>query len=165
MRMKAPRLAVKEVILLPPFLLISLNAESVTIWKDVNGVMNADPKDFKDAACIPELSYQEVIEMAYYGAQVIHPKTIKPLQNKNIPLYVRSFLDLRLTGTVITKKSALSLPPMIVYKKNQVLITLQSTDFSFVEGKPTNFLNEILEKENVKPNLTQNTAISLDDMY
>ena len=69
-----------------------LDAESVTIWKDVNGIMNADPKDFKDAISIPELSYKEVIEMAYYGAKVIHPKTIKPLQNKNIPLYVKSFL-------------------------------------------------------------------------
>jgi aspartate kinase len=138
-----------------------LDAENVTIWKDVNGVMNADPKDFKEAVTIEELSYKEVIEMAYYGAQVIHPKTIKPLQNKNIPLFARSFLDLRLSGTVITAKSSGSLPPMIVYKRNQVLITLQSTDFSFVEGKPTNFLNEILERDNVKPNLTQNTAISL----
>lgn len=138
-----------------------LNAESVTIWKDVNGVMNADPKDFKEAITIPELSYKEVIEMAYYGAQVIHPKTIKPLQNKNIPLFVRSFLDLRLTGTVITKKSGTQLPPMIVYKRRQVLLSLQTIDFSFVEGKPINFLNDILNKVKVKPNLTQNTAISL----
>jgi len=138
-----------------------LDAESVTIWKDVNGVMNADPKEFKEAVTIEELSYKEVIEMAYYGAQVIHPKTIKPLQNKNIPLYVRSFLDLRLPGTVITKKSTSQLPPMIVYKRSQVLITLQTTDFSFVEARPTAFLNKILEEVNVKPNLTQNTAISL----
>ncbi len=138
-----------------------LNAESVTIWKDVNGVMNADPKDFEDAVTIDELSYKEVIEMAYYGAQVIHPKTIKPLQNKNIPLFVRSFLGLHLTGTVISKKSAVHLPPMIVNKRSQVLITLQSTDFSFVEGKPINFLNAILNELNIKPNLSQNTAISL----
>lgn len=138
-----------------------LDAESVTIWKDVNGIMNSDPKDFKDAVTIEELSYKEVIEMAYYGAQVIHPKTIKPLQNKNIPLFVRSFLDLRLTGTVISETSGDHLPPMIVNKKNQVLITLQSSDFSFVEGKPINFLHEILDELNIKPNLTQNTAISL----
>ncbi len=138
-----------------------LDAESVTIWKDVNGVMNGDPKDFEDAVSIPELSYKEVIEMAYYGAQVIHPKTIKPLQNKNIPLFVRSFLDVRLTGTVISKKSGAQLPPMIVYKRTQVLISLQTIDFSFVEGKPTNFLYQVLDKVNVKPNLTQNTAISL----
>lgn len=138
-----------------------LDTDSVTIWKDVNGVMNADPKDFGDAVSIPQLSYKEAIEMAYYGAQVIHPKTIKPLQNKNIPLFVRSFLDLRLQGTVITSNSGIQLPPMIVYKRNQVLISLQTIDFSFVEGKPAGFLNEILNSMNVTPNLTQNTAISL----
>ncbi len=138
-----------------------MNAESVTIWKDVNGVMNADPKDFEEAVTIEELSFQEAIEMAYYGAKIIHPKTIKPLQNKNIPLFVRSFSDLRLTGTVITEKPATMLPPMIVYKRGQVLITLQTIDFSFVEGKPTTFLYDILKELNVRPNLTQNTAISL----
>jgi aspartate kinase len=138
-----------------------LDAESVTIWKDVNGVMNADPKEFADAVTIDELSYKEMIEMAYYGAQVIHPKTIKPLQNKNIPLYVRSFLDLRLPGTVITTKQNHQLPPMIVYKKNQALVTLQTTDFSFIEGKPINGLYELLEDLRIKPNLTQNGAITL----
>ena len=138
-----------------------LNAESVTIWKDVEGVMNADPKDFPDAVTIPELSYKEVIEMAYYGAQVIHPKTIKPLQNKNIPLYVKSFLNQRLSGTVIRSKNSRNLPPIIVYKRNQALITLDSKDFSFVEGAPVNTLYEILNLVKIKPNLTQNTAISL----
>lgn len=138
-----------------------LDAESVTIWKDVDGVMNADPKDFPEAVIIPELSYKEVIEMAYYGAQVIHPKTIKPLQNKNIPLYVKSFLNDQLPGTVISKKPNHHLPPIIVYKRNQALLTLQSLDFSFVEGKPINFLHEILNEIKLKPNLTQNTAISL----
>ena len=138
-----------------------LNAESVTIWKDVKGVMNADPKDFRDAVTIPDLSYKEVIEMAYYGAQVIHPKTIKPLQNKNIPLYVKSFLDTQLPGTIITGKTPHNLPPIIVYKRNQVLITLESKDFSFVEGKPVNTLHEILNRSKIKPNLTQNAAISL----
>jgi aspartate kinase len=123
--------------------------------------MNADPKDFKEAVTIEELSYKEVIEMAYYGAQVIHPKTIKPLQNKDIPMFVRSFLDLRLTGTVISEKSVPVLPPIIVYKRQQVLITLQSNDFSFVEGKPTTFLYDILRELDIRPNLTQNTAISL----
>ena len=120
-----------------------LNAESVTIWKDVEGVMNADPKDLPDAVNIRELSYKEVIEMAYYGAQVIHPKTIKPLQNKNTPLYVKSFLNMQLPGTVITAKNPHHLPPIIVYKRNQVLITLESKDFSFVEGSPVNTLYEI----------------------
>ncbi|HUZ59695.1 MAG TPA: aspartate kinase [Hanamia sp.] len=138
-----------------------LNAESVTIWKDVNGIMNADPKDFKEAITIEELNYKEVIEMAYYGAKVIHPKTIKPLQNKNIPLYVKSFIDISLPGTVITKKQNHLLPPIIVYKCSQALITLQSLDYSFVEGKPFQFLNEILNKLRIKPNLTQNVAITL----
>jgi aspartate kinase len=138
-----------------------LNAESVTIWKDVEGVMNADPKDLPEAVNIPELSYKEVIEMAYYGAQVIHPKTIKPLQNKNIPLNVKSFLNVQLPGTVITAKNPHDLLPIIVYKRNQVLITFESKDFSFVEGKPVNTLYEILDEIKIKPNLTQNAAISL----
>lgn len=138
-----------------------LDAESVTIWKDVDGVMNADPKDFKEAVSIPELSYKEVIEMAYYGAQVVHPKTIKPLQNKNIPLYVKSFMSDQLVGTTITSKPSHNLPPIIVYKKGQVLITLQTLNFSFVEGVPVHILNRILEEVKLKPNLTQNTAISL----
>jgi aspartate kinase len=123
--------------------------------------MNADPKEFKEAVGIAELSYKEVIEMAYYGAQVIHPKTIKPLQNKNIPLYVKPFYDLRLSGTVITNNINHYLPPVFVYKHNQALITLETLDFSFVEGKPLHFLNVILEELRIKPNLTQNAAISL----
>jgi len=138
-----------------------LEAESVTIWKDVESVMNADPKDLPEAIPIHELSYKEVIEMAYYGAQVIHPKTIKPLQNKQIPLYVKSFLDPRLPGTVITGKPAHHLPPIIVYKRQQVLMTFETKDFSFVEGTPANTLNEILEINKIRPNLSQNAAISL----
>lgn len=138
-----------------------LNAESVTIWKDVDGVMNADPKDFPAAVNIHDLSYKEVIEMAYYGAQVIHPKTIKPLQNKNIPLYVKCFLDLRIGGTVISAKPPHHLPPIIVYKRNQALMTFESKDFSFAEGEPVNKLYEILNEARIKPNLTQNGAISL----
>ncbi len=138
-----------------------LNAESVTIWKDVEGVMNADPKDFKEAVIIPALSYKEVIEMAYYGAQVIHPKTIKPLQNKKIPLFVKCFINEQLPGTVITKNNPHNLPPIIVYKRKQALITLESKDFSFVEGAPVNTLHEILDKVKMKPNITQNAAITL----
>ncbi|MDP4283707.1 MAG: aspartate kinase [Bacteroidota bacterium] len=138
-----------------------LKAESITIWKDVEGVMNADPKDFKEAVLLENLSYKEAIEMAYYGAQVIHPKTIKPLQNKNIPLYVKSFLDTHISGTAITQKIPHNLPPIIIYKKNQVLITLQSLDFSFVEGLPVTSLHQILDEAKFKPNIIQNTAISL----
>ena len=138
-----------------------LNAESATIWKDVDGVMSGDPREFEDALVLENLSYREVIEMAYYGAQVIHPKTIKPLQNENIPLYVKSFLNPQLPGTLITALQAGNLPPMIVYKRNQALITLESIDFTFVEGEPINKLHRILDSLKLKPNLTQNTAISL----
>ncbi len=138
-----------------------LPAESVTIWKDVEAVMNADPKQMKDAVNIYELSYTEVIEMAYYGAQVIHPKTIKPLQNKSIPLFVKSFIDPQLPGTVISNKTAKNLPPVIVMKENQVLMHFKSKDFSFVEDQPIDDLHQILHETKIKPNLSQNTAISL----
>jgi aspartate kinase len=137
-----------------------LNAESVTIWKDVSSVMNADPKQFEDAAAIAQLSYHEIIEMAYYGAQVIHPKTIKPLQNKNIPLYVKCFLDPGLQGTVIHNKPVHHLPPVIVLKEKQVLMDLHSTDFSFIGEQHVGHLYHLFEKQHIKPNLTQNTAIS-----
>jgi aspartate kinase len=138
-----------------------LNAESQTIWKDVPSVMNADPKQFPDALEIHELNYTEVIEMAYYGAQVIHPKTIKPLQNKSIPLFVKCFLDPSLSGTVIHNKTLKGLPPIIVVKENQVMMELESKDFSFVEEKPIGELFHLFEKLKIKPNLTQNGAISM----
>ena len=138
-----------------------LNAENQTIWKDVNSVMNADPKQFPDAVEIHELSYNEVIEMAYYGAQVIHPKTIKPLQNKGIPLYVKCFLDPSLPGTVIHNNSLKNLPPIIVIKEKQAMIELSSKDFSFVEEKPIADLFHLFEKLKIKPNMTQNAAISM----
>ena len=138
-----------------------LNAKNQTIWKDVPSVMSADPKQFPDATEIHELNYIEVIEMAYYGAQVIHPKTIKPLQNKNIPLYVKCFVDLSLSGTVIHNKALKNLPPIIVIKENQAMIELSSKDFSFVEEKPIADLFHLFEKLKIKPNLTQNAAISM----
>jgi len=144
-----------------------LNAESQTIWKDVSSVMNADPKQFQDAQPITELNYNEVIEMAYYGAQVIHPKTIKPLQNKNIPLYVKCFLDPSLPGTLIHNHPVHHLPPIIVNKEKQALVEMSSKDFSFVGEHHVGTLYHLLEKLKIKPNLTQNTAISficvLDD--
>lgn len=138
-----------------------LEAEDVTIWKDVDAVMNADPKQYPSATIIPALSFSEVVEMAYYGAQVIHPKTIKPLQNKNIPLYVKSFLDPSLPGTSISKNIPKNLPPIIVQKKNQVLIRFKSKDYSFVEDKPVQQLHDLCNQLKMKPNLSQNTAISL----
>ncbi len=138
-----------------------LNAESLTIWKDVEGVMSADPKQFNDASLINELSFTEVIEMAYYGAQVIHPKTIKPLQNKNIPLHVKSFIKPNLKGTIISSKGARALPPIIVVKENQVLLHLHSPDFSFVGEQLISRLYEIFAVVRIQPNLIQTGAISL----
>lgn len=144
-----------------------LDADSQTIWKDVESVMNADPKQFLDALSIPELNYNEVIEMAYYGAQVIHPKTIKPLQNKGIPLFVKCFLDPSLPGTVIHNKPVHNLPPIIVLKEKQALLEMNSRDFSFVGEQHVGHLYHLFEKLHIKPNLTQNGAISflcvLDD--
>jgi aspartate kinase len=138
-----------------------LNAESQTIWKDVQGVMNADPKLYAAAQWIKELSYREVIEMAFYGAQVIHPKTIKPLQNKGIPLLVKSFLDPEAAGTVIQSGNTVQLPPIIVYKKAQALVELSSKDFSFVGEGLTTTVYEIFNQLKWEPNLTQNGAITL----
>jgi len=138
-----------------------LDAESLTIWKDVEAVMNADPKAFPEARPISELNYDEVIEMAYYGAQVIHPKTIKPLQNKDIPLYVKCFLDKDLPGTIIHNKNIRELPPIIVLKQQQVLLHLHSKDFSFVGEKPTGELYQLFSDIKVKPNLMQSGAVSL----
>jgi aspartate kinase len=138
-----------------------LNAESQTIWKDVEGVMNADPKQFPDAQLIGELNYDEVIEMAYYGAQVIHPKTIKPLENKKIPLYVKCFLDPGLPGTVIHHKHLKGLPPIIVVKKDQALVHLHSKDFSFVGEKPIAELYHLFADIRIKPNLMQTGAVTI----
>ena len=138
-----------------------LEAESQTIWKDVQGVMNADPKQYSKARWIKELNYLEVIEMAYYGAQVIHPKTIKPLQNKGIPLYVRSFIHPHEEGTCIHNQAVHHLPPIIVYKDNQALIQLNSRDYSFVGEGLTAEIYRIFEKLKFRPNLTQNAAISM----
>lgn len=138
-----------------------LNAESLTIWKDVEGVMNADPKQFPDAQLISELNFNEVIEMAFYGAQVIHPKTIKPLQNKGIPMYVKCFLDPSLPGTVIHKKNIKGLPPIIVVKEKQLLIHLHNRDFSFMAEAPMRQLYDILERSRVRTNLIQTGAIGV----
>ena len=138
-----------------------LDATVQTIWKDVKGVMNADPKQFPEAEFIGELNYNEVIEMAYYGAQVIHPKTIKPLQNKGIPLCVKCFLDPSSKGTFIHNKHLNHLPPIIVLKENQVLLQLNSQDFSFVGEKPISQLYEILSEIKIKPNLLQTGAVSI----
>jgi aspartate kinase len=138
-----------------------LDAKAQTIWKDVPGVMNADPKLYTKAELIRELSYREVIEMAYYGAQVIHPKTIKPLQNKSIPLYVRSFLNPDAPGTLIHNGTVQHLPPIIVYKQQQALVQLSTRDFSFVGEGLSGQVEQVFQELKTRPNLTQNGAISL----
>ncbi|MCY7410882.1 MAG: aspartate kinase [Chitinophagales bacterium] len=139
----------------------SLNAESVTIWKDVAGVLNADPRYFPDAVKIDHLSYHEAIEMTYYGATVIHPKTIKPLQNKDIPLYVKCFLDYKNEGTVITSECDVSkLPPVLVHKQNQILISITPKDFSFIAEDNLSHIFSVFSTAGVKISLMQNSAVS-----
>ncbi|MBA4166923.1 MAG: aspartate kinase, partial [Chitinophagaceae bacterium] len=139
-----------------------LDARDQTIWKDVEGVMNADPKEFPEATFIRQLNYEEVIEMAYYGAQVIHPKTIKPLQNKNIPLYVKCFLDKDLPGTTISDQNISDLPAIIVIKQNQALVHLHTRDFSFAGEKPVAELYNLLAELHVQANLLQTGAVRID---
>lgn len=138
-----------------------LGAESMSVWKDVDGVLNADPKIFPDARQIAELSYLDTIELAYSGAQIIHPKTIKPLQNKNIPLYVRPFGDKRKPGTVIRSASAPVEVPILILKKDQVLLTVRSRDFSFVLEERLAVVFGLMERFRIKVNLIHNSAISL----
>lgn len=137
-----------------------LNAERVTIWKDVPGVLNADPKWFDDTVLLEKLTYQDAIELAYYGATVIHPKTIKPLQNKGIPLYVRSFVQPDAPGTVIGNfEQHLSIASFI-FKINQVLISLHPSDFSFIAEDNLSRIFGRFAQVGIKINLMQNTAIS-----
>ena len=134
----------------------------MTIWKDVPGVLNADPKFIEKPVLLPEISYQEAIELAYFGAQVIHPKTIKPLQNKNIPLYVKSYLFPDNEGTLIRiNKLTENKTPSIIFKKNQLLISISPRDFSFVIDQSLGDIFSILNLQKIKVNLIQNSAISI----
>lgn len=138
-----------------------LGAESMSVWKDVDGVLNADPKIFPDAVKIDELHYLDAIELAYSGAQIIHPKTIKPLQNKNIPLYVRPFGDKRKPGTVIRTVLAPVQVPILILKKDQVLLTLRSRDFSFVLEEKFAAIFGLMDRYRLKVNLIHNSAVQL----
>jgi len=137
-----------------------LGAESVTIWKDVPGVLNADPKFFPDAEKFDNLSYYDSIELTYYGATVIHPKTIKPLENKKIPLYVKSFLAPDKEGTTISEASMQPQLSSYIFKVNQVLISILPKDFSFIAEDNLSQIFKIFHTFNVKINLMQNSAIS-----
>jgi aspartate kinase len=147
-----------------------LNAESMTIWKDVPGVLNADPRHFTETTLLEKISYREALEMAFYGATVIHPKTIKPLENKNIPLLVRSFLHPEHQGTVITKGTSIY-PKSIcyTYKENQILLSIATKDFSFMMEYNISHIFQMFTERKIKVNLIQNSAISfsvcIEDMY
>ena len=138
-----------------------LDAESLTIWKDVLGVLNADPREFKEVQLLEHISYEETIEMAFYGASVIHPKTIKPIQNKKIPLIVRSFKNLNSPGTKVSEGVTLEPTiPCLIVKKNQVLVSISSLDFSFIVEENISDIFKLFHKYQLKVNLIQNSAIS-----
>lgn len=137
------------------------NADSVTIWKDVPGMLNADPKYFDDTVKLDEISFKEAIELSYYGASVIHPKTIKPLQNKNIPLYVKSFIAPQEKGTIIHSCMDYDeLVPSFIVKHKQLLMSIMPKDFSFMVEENLREVFELLSKTKVKINLMQNSALS-----
>jgi len=138
-----------------------LGAESVTTWKDVPGVLNADPKFFEDTVKFDELSYTEAIEMTYYGASVIHPKTIKPLQNTKIPLLVKPFNDPEAPGTIVHEKSAnIFVKPVIILKHNQVLLSLSAKDYSFISEDHLSDIFKMFAQNHVKINMMQTSALS-----
>ena len=138
-----------------------LNAENVTIWKDVPGVMNADPRYFENAVLLNQISYREAIELAFYGATVIHPKTLQPLQRKEIPLYVKSFINPLLPGTSVSKGADLEpKTSCFILKKNQLLISLSSIDFSFIMEENISEIFALFHQYKMKVSLIQNSAIS-----
>lgn len=139
----------------------ALNAEEVVIWKDVEGMFNADPKFFKNTIKLTNISYKEAVELAYFGASVIHPKTIKPLENKGIPLYVKSFLHPQNKGTLINENTATdSLIPSYIHKPHQVLISISPRDFSFIEEENLSRIFALFFKHGISIDTMQNSAIS-----
>lgn len=139
-----------------------LSADSVTIWKDVPGILNADPRLEEHTVLIPELNYGEAVELAYSGAQVIHPKTIRPLENKHIPLFVRPFMAPDQLGTII--KSAPTKPvdvPVYIWRKEQVLITMRAKDFSFVLEDSLTHIFDVIQRCRLKVSLIQSSAVTV----
>ena len=137
-----------------------LNVDEVIIWKDVDGVLNADPRYFDSAELIKELSFSEAIELAFYGAKIIHPKTIQPLQQKNIQLSVRSFLNIENSGTIINNSEYNNVIPLYIVKENQVLISISDNNLSFIIEEHMSWIFSILSKHDVSLNLIQNSAVS-----
>ena len=147
-----------------------LNAESLTIWKDVPGVLNADPRYFAEHRLLEQISYTEAIELAFYGASVIHPKTLQPLQKKEIPLYVRSFENTAQQGTVVTRGLKISPEvPCFIVKKDQILLSISTLDFSFIVEQNISKIFGLLHDYKMKVNVIQNSAISfsvcMEDKY
>ena len=138
-----------------------LDAKSVTIWKDVPGFLNADPKFFADTVKIEQIPYNEAIELAYYGASVIHPKTVKPIQNKNIPLYIRSFITPESEGSSIGNYQVLKPEtPLYIFKNNQILLSILPRDYSFIAEDNLQVIFGILNELGIRVNLMQNSALS-----
>ena len=138
-----------------------LEASEVVIWKDVPGMMNADPKYFPDAKLLSQVSFDEAIELAFYGAKVIHPKTIQPLKQKNIPLRIKSFIKPEAEGSIVKSKiDNMSDMPSFIVKENQILISISDVDLSFIVGNHMNQIFSLLAKNNVEVNLMQNSAVS-----
>ena len=138
-----------------------LNAENVTIWKDVPGVLNADPRFFENAQLLNRISYREAIELAFYGASVIHPKTLQPLQRKEIPLHVKSFLNPAKPGTVVGKEIGIDPKvPCFILKQNQVLVSLSTLDFSYIMEENISDIFNLLHQYKMKVDVIQNSAIS-----
>jgi len=138
-----------------------LHAESVTIWKDVEGVMNADPKKFSDTVKIDHLTYNDAIELAYYGASVIHPKTIQPLKAANIPLYVKSFLNTELTGTMVSDSGDAVNVPCKILKENQLMLSISTKDFNFIAEDNLREIFAVFSENKIRVNIMQNSAIQL----
>jgi len=139
-----------------------LNAESVTIWKDVPGILNADPRLVQDTVLIPELTYNDAVELSYSGAQIIHPKTIRPLENKSIPLYVKPFADPLAAGSVIsaTARGPIDVP-VYIWRKNQILITMRAKDFAFVLEESLSHIFDIIHRHRLKVSLIQSSAVTI----
>lgn len=138
-----------------------LGAESVTIWKDVPGILNADPRLVSETTKIDELSYNDAVELAYSGAQVIHPKTIRPLENKHIPLYVKPFGNAKAAGSIIKDEAKAISVPVYIWRKNQVLITMRAKDFSFVLEESLSHIFAIIHRYRLRVSLIQSSAVTI----